>query len=1063
MHRTAIALLPLLLLSLASATAFAQWSSTGNVAADDAVTEQLDDGATPPLGTAVCTDGQNGLIVAWIALAPGADEVRANRLDGVTGGRLWGVPNGVLANTGYVAGGGPQVESDRAGGAWVAWADDRPGAGGIYVQRFDAGGVAQLTAGGIRIGDVPAAFDLSLTTSGKLLLAIGFPSGSATPGVYVQRLSLTGARELTASGRKMSNDTGASVLQIFGDGQGGVLTWNSARAALPGPAGETRVVANRFDQFGSPAWGADGAVVQAGAGVSAIDHRSAWDGTSLFVAWMDAGTDSTVRAQRLDGTGAAQWGSTASGIAVVDFAPTPYMSAGASGATLVRPRVVADGLGGCVVAWIDGRDHTRAGSGAGVGTHGLDVYAQRLTATGVAQWASGGAAADSLRGDARDLLLCTDADHGAYLAFRHQENFGSGAEENVRLARLGFDGSVRWSLRPHAPSPMTDGAQSQLHVAPDDLGGVVAAWRDARLGGQDLYATHRTANALLACDPLLAQAPVAGADGPSDVIAADFNEDGILDLAAATANSGVLVYPGGGSSGTGDGTFGAPSAIALPSSGLGLATGDFDADGILDLAVTLSITGVQVHRGLGAGGLGDGTFGAGTVYAAGSGARGVVVGDFDEDGILDLVAANISSDNVTVRLGNGSDGDGDGTFGAAVHYAAGDAPLRLLVEDFNEDGIWDLAVTNNSGASSVSVLLGNGAGAKGDGTFGAPTPYTAGNTPSFFAAGDFDEDGITDLAAGYLSGIAILRGAGAGGIGNGGFLAPVLYAIGAGAGRAIAVAEVNDDGRPDLVVTEPGQDRLHVMLGSGAGTDGNGAFTKALTRAAGDVPNAIVAGDFVEDGAADVVTANTNSDNFSVLAGACAITGNGALTIADPSPGATGVIGQEMLLSWTKGEGVHAVDVEVSRDGGVSWQTIAPRRTATVFAWTVTPPASANARARVKDSLVAGRSSTSGAFTITASPVAASLGPAAFALSLPWPSPARGDVRITLAAGRESDVVVEALDIRGRIVETVHRGRVAAGAHSFVWSGRGGVAPGLYFLRARWDGGAATRRVVRLD
>src|SRR6266851_5186419 len=117
-------------------------------------------------------------------------------------------------------------------------------------------------------------------------------------------------------------------------------------------------------------------------------------------------------------------------------------------------------------------------------------------------------------------------------------------------------------------------------------------------------------------------------------------------------------------------------------------------------------------------------------FDAGSNPVSVVVGDFNHDGIPDLVVANHGSNNVSVLLGKG-----DGTFGAAVHYAAGTGPNAVAVADLNGDGKPDLAVVN-AGKASVSVFLGNG-----DGTFHAAVHYPAGASPSSVAVGDFNRDG----------------------------------------------------------------------------------------------------------------------------------------------------------------------------------------------------------------------------------------------------------------------------------------------------------------------------------
>ena len=97
------------------------------------------------------------------------------------------------------------------------------------------------------------------------------------------------------------------------------------------------------------------------------------------------------------------------------------------------------------------------------------------------------------------------------------------------------------------------------------------------------------------------------------------------------------------------------------------------------------------------------------------------------------MVANQDGNNVSVLLGNG-----DGTFQAAVNYAAG-RTSSVAVADFNGDGIPDFAVAN--AVATCSVLLGNG-----DGTFQAAVNYAAGPAPYCVAVGDFNRDGEADLA-----------------------------------------------------------------------------------------------------------------------------------------------------------------------------------------------------------------------------------------------------------------------------------------------------------------------------
>jgi len=119
----------------------------------------------------------------------------------------------------------------------------------------------------------------------------------------------------------------------------------------------------------------------------------------------------------------------------------------------------------------------------------------------------------------------------------------------------------------------------------------------------------------------------------------------------------------------------------------------------------------------------------------------VVVGDFNKDGISDLAVANAGSgsNNVSVLLGNGSGGF---TAAPGSPFAAGTSPISVAVGDFNGDGIQDL-VTANTGGGNVTLLLGNGSGGF---TSATSSPFAVGTEPFFVAVGDFNGDGSPDLA-----------------------------------------------------------------------------------------------------------------------------------------------------------------------------------------------------------------------------------------------------------------------------------------------------------------------------
>ncbi len=163
-------------------------------------------------------------------------------------------------------------------------------------------------------------------------------------------------------------------------------------------------------------------------------------------------------------------------------------------------------------------------------------------------------------------------------------------------------------------------------------------------------------------------------------------------------------------------------------------------------------------------------------------------------------------------------------------------------------------MTNRGPANTVSVMLGNGMGA-----FTGPTPFPVGNDPISVAVGDFNGNGIQDLAtANQASGNAsVLLGTGTGTFG------PAVPFAAETAPQAVAVGDFNGDGLQDLAVAN-GSDTVSVLLGNGAGS-----FSAATNFRTGDGPSALAVGDFNGDGMQDIVTSNLNLNSVSVLLRIC--------------------------------------------------------------------------------------------------------------------------------------------------------------------------------------------------
>ncbi len=393
------------------------------------------------------------------------------------------------------------------------------------------------------------------------------------------------------------------------------------------------------------------------------------------------------------------------------------------------------------------------------------------------------------------------------------------------------------------------------------------------------------------CDPALiyGEADLVPLDlGGGELISADFNNDGIPDIAGTDAAT-VFVHLGNG-----DGTLQAGLSYALPGGTIGsLHATDLNGDGQLDLVVLYNVVGFDHDIAVLIGG-GDGTFAPqpGIFLGSGSAEDGLTSADFDGDGNMDLAFSlrSPTTGKLFLALGNG-----DGTLGPPAVIANEDT-RDVRAVDLNNDGAPDLVShTNSGGFARIFINLDDGAA-----TFTSTTKTTAQAFPDL-ATGDFNGDGFADVAVQGVAGIKVLLNDGAGGL-----LDPLTYDAASTGG--IATADIDGDGVLDLV-TKLG-DNIAVLPGVGDGTfDPELVFPGVVTSSRRPVLS-----DFDLDGDVDVLlyTANGVEDFLALFRNQCTLppiieTHPAALTFVDA--------GAEVTLSVAVGLGTPPISYQWRKNG----------------------------------------------------------------------------------------------------------------------------------------------------
>jgi len=328
--------------------------------------------------------------------------------------------------------------------------------------------------------------------------------------------------------------------------------------------------------------------------------------------------------------------------------------------------------------------------------------------------------------------------------------------------------------------------------------------------------------------------------GPVFLASGDIDNDDDLDLAITRSDSSVnnfIIMKNNG-----DGTFDSPVYYSFIMYPRGIELGDFDNDGDLDVAIasyTASGKVVVIYND------GTGSFGGKTDYSTGTSSWDVDLGDFNNDNYIDMAVSNKGSSSISILLNNG-----DGTFASQVSYTTASNPFGISVMDVNNDDVPDVAVASYN--NLVSVLLGIG-----DGTFADKSDYSIGFQSYDVSIGDFNNDGWADLVTTnrYDNDITILLNDG-----DGTFSGRTDYSVGGSYyPNWVSVNDLDNDNDLDIAVSES-NDYFTIFLGRNDGT-----FAGALNYLSGNGLYGIISADFDKDGDLDIATADNDEDKISIL------------------------------------------------------------------------------------------------------------------------------------------------------------------------------------------------------
>lgn len=461
--------------------AYAQWSS------DPTVNSPVCTAVLDQLYPKIVSDGSGGAIITW-------DDNRNTNTDAniyaqrinSSGFEQWTVDGVTICDT-IRNQADPTIAMDGDGGAIIAWADKRDLSlkGNIFAQRIDASGVVFWTANGIPICDNPEyqfrPTILSDGSGGAIITWHDFRDLVANANVYAQKINASGEAQWLTNGVLVCNPAGdEQFVTLVSDGAGGaIMTWEDKRINISDPD----IYAQRINASGGVEWTENGVLICNS--YSCALPTSTSDGAGgAIITWMDFRNSTSYRiyAQRIDVNGNVKW--TANGV------PICTIQYGGS-----HPTIVSDNAGGAIITWED----MRGGD--------MDIYAQKINASGTIQWIENGVAVCQANNDQVVPTIIGDGAGGAIVTWGDKR--GGGVFGDIYAQKISASGLVQWATDGVAISTAVKDQNTPVLVT-DGSAGAIITWGDKRTdfsSAYDIYAQQVNANGVLGVFTGIAEEP----------------------------------------------------------------------------------------------------------------------------------------------------------------------------------------------------------------------------------------------------------------------------------------------------------------------------------------------------------------------------------------------------------------------------------------------------------------------------------------------------------------------------------------------------------------------------